>query len=157
MGQNNQEYRLEYWATCSSICSFPYTTHLFVCSALLISFVRSAALTCLLNRSLFMLFKEKYSLYSLKNELNGSRFSQNLVYTTGSSYNNSPQNSNSCSLSVPTLCFIHYQFIFFSSNLPSSIKRWTKWVPILIKLGAHHGLFLPQLFTKFQLLLSLRS
>ena len=33
--------------------------------------------------------------------------------TTGTSYNNSPQNSNSCSLSVPTQNTFHYQFLSF--------------------------------------------
>ena len=36
-------------------------------------------------------------------------------------------------------------------------KKWTEWVPILTKLGVHHGLFQQQLSTKFQLLFSLHS
>ena len=47
VGQNNKEYRLEYWATRSSLLarSFACTTHLFACSALLASLARSAAHT----------------------------------------------------------------------------------------------------------------
>ena len=33
MGQNNQEYRLEHWATCLSVRSFARTAHSFACSA----------------------------------------------------------------------------------------------------------------------------
>ena len=29
VGQNNQEYRLNYWDTCSSVCLFARTIHLF--------------------------------------------------------------------------------------------------------------------------------
>ena len=35
MVQNNQEPRLQYWATCSSVHSFARTTHSFACSGLL--------------------------------------------------------------------------------------------------------------------------
>ena len=42
VSQNNQEYRLEYWATRSSVRSF---AHSFACSARLALFARSAALT----------------------------------------------------------------------------------------------------------------
>ena len=35
MGQNNQEYRLKYWATHSSVRSFACTAHSFACSRLL--------------------------------------------------------------------------------------------------------------------------
>ena len=49
---NSQEYRLEYWATRSSICSFARTAHLFACSGLLASLAPSAALTRSLARSL---------------------------------------------------------------------------------------------------------
>ena len=52
MGPNNQEYRLQYWATQSSVRSFARTAHSFACSALLASLARSAALTRLLARSL---------------------------------------------------------------------------------------------------------
>ena len=45
VGQNNQEYRLEYRATRSSVRSFARTAHSFACSALLASLKRSAALT----------------------------------------------------------------------------------------------------------------
>ena len=37
MGQNNQEYRMKNWATCSSIRSFARTAHSFTCSTLLAS------------------------------------------------------------------------------------------------------------------------
>ena len=50
--QNNQEYRLKYWATRSSICSFACTAHLFACSSQLASLTGCAALTRLLARSL---------------------------------------------------------------------------------------------------------
>ena len=52
VGQNKQEYRLKYWATCSSIHSFGCTAHSFACSALLAYLARSTALTRLLARSL---------------------------------------------------------------------------------------------------------
>ena len=54
VGQNNQEYRLKYWVTCSSFHSFTRTQS-FACSALLPLFKRSALLTrwlALLLRSL---------------------------------------------------------------------------------------------------------
>ena len=35
VGQNNQEYRLKYWATRSSVRSFARTAHSFACSGLL--------------------------------------------------------------------------------------------------------------------------
>ena len=41
MGQNNQKYRLKYWATRSSV----RTAHSFVCSALFASLAHSAVLT----------------------------------------------------------------------------------------------------------------
>ena len=50
--ENSQEYRLEYWATRSSVRSFTRTAHLFACSGLLASLAPSAALTRLLARSL---------------------------------------------------------------------------------------------------------
>ena len=52
MVNNSQEYRLKYWATRSSVCSFPRTAHSFACSGLLASLAPSAALTRLLARSL---------------------------------------------------------------------------------------------------------
>ena len=52
VGQNNQKYRLMYWATRPSVRSFPRTTHSFACSALLASLAGSAVLTRLLARSL---------------------------------------------------------------------------------------------------------
>ena len=48
MDQNNQESRLKYWATRSSIHSFTYTSHSFACYTLLVSLARSAALIRLL-------------------------------------------------------------------------------------------------------------
>ena len=56
VGQINQENRLEYWATRSSVRSFARTANLFACSALLASLARSAALT--LARSLTSLTPE---------------------------------------------------------------------------------------------------
>ena len=50
MVQNNQESRYKHWATRSFIRLFTHTTHLFACSALLVSLTRSAELTCLLAR-----------------------------------------------------------------------------------------------------------
>ena len=41
MGQNNQEYRLKYWVTRSSVRSFARTAHSFACSALLASLART--------------------------------------------------------------------------------------------------------------------
>ena len=41
VGQNNQEYRLEYWATRSSICSVTRTAHSFACSSQLPLLARS--------------------------------------------------------------------------------------------------------------------
>ena len=52
VGQNNQEYRLRYSATRSSICSFARTPHSFACSGLLALLTGSAVLTHLLARSL---------------------------------------------------------------------------------------------------------
>ena len=52
MVENNQEYRLKYWATRSSIRSFAHTAHSFACSGLLASLAPSAALTRSLARSL---------------------------------------------------------------------------------------------------------
>ena len=43
MVDNSQGSRRKYWATCSSVCSFARTAHLFVCSALLASLARSLA------------------------------------------------------------------------------------------------------------------
>ena len=43
--QNRQKYRLQYWATCSSVRSFACTAHSFACSGLLASLAPSAALT----------------------------------------------------------------------------------------------------------------
>ena len=45
VGQNNQEYRLKYWATHSSVYLFTSTAHSFACSALLALLARSAVLT----------------------------------------------------------------------------------------------------------------
>ena len=50
--QNNQEYRLKYWATRSSVLPIIRTAHSFACSTLLASLMGSAALTCLLARLL---------------------------------------------------------------------------------------------------------
>ena len=47
VGQNNQKYRLKYWAIHSSLHSFAPTAHSFACSALLALLARSAALTLL--------------------------------------------------------------------------------------------------------------
>ena len=52
MGQINQEYRLEYWATRSSVRLFARTAHLFACFGLFASLAPSAALTRLLICSL---------------------------------------------------------------------------------------------------------
>ena len=52
VGQNNQESRRKYWATCLFICSFACTAHLFVCSTLLAWLTCSTAFTHLLARSL---------------------------------------------------------------------------------------------------------
>jgi len=52
VGQINQEYRLKYWATCSSVRLFARTAHSFICSALLASLAHSAVLICSLARSL---------------------------------------------------------------------------------------------------------
>ena len=52
MVDNSQEYRLKYWATRSSVCSFNRTAHSFACSGLLASLTLSAALTCSLAHSL---------------------------------------------------------------------------------------------------------
>ena len=46
VGQKNQEYRLEYWATHSSIRSFAHTAHSFAC-ALLCARALSCSLTSL--------------------------------------------------------------------------------------------------------------
>ena len=51
VGQNKQEYRLEYWATRSFVCSFARTAHSFACSGLLASLVPSVVLTRSLARS----------------------------------------------------------------------------------------------------------
>ena len=45
MVDNSQEYRLQYWATRSSVHSFARTAHSFACSGLLASLAPSAALT----------------------------------------------------------------------------------------------------------------
>ena len=50
VGQNDPEYRLKYWATCSSIRSFARTAHLFPRSALLASLARSTPFTRSLAR-----------------------------------------------------------------------------------------------------------
>ena len=52
VGQNNQESRLKYWATRSSVRSFARTAHSFACSGLLASLPLSAAPTRSLARSL---------------------------------------------------------------------------------------------------------
>ena len=44
MVENSQEYRLQYWATRSSVGSFARTAHSFACSGLLASLAPSAAL-----------------------------------------------------------------------------------------------------------------
>ena len=49
---NSQKYRLQYWATRSSVRSFARTAHSFACSGLLASLAPSAALTRSLARSL---------------------------------------------------------------------------------------------------------
>ena len=49
---NKQESSHKYWATHSSVCSFTRTTHSFPCSGLLALLAPSAALSCLLARSL---------------------------------------------------------------------------------------------------------
>ena len=59
VGQNNQEYRLKNWATCSSVPSFARTTHSFACFALITSLSRSAALICSLACSLTSELVEK--------------------------------------------------------------------------------------------------
>ena len=41
VGQNDQEYRLQYWATRSSVRSFARTAHSFTCSALCSALTRS--------------------------------------------------------------------------------------------------------------------
>ena len=76
----------------------------------------------------------------------------------------SPKILNPCSppLFPPCLPFfsppIFERFVLFIEKFCLLLfQKWTKWVPILTKLGEHHGLVLPQLSTKFQLLLSLRS
>ena len=45
MVDNSQEYRLKYWAPCSSVRLFARTAHSFACSGLLASLAPSAALT----------------------------------------------------------------------------------------------------------------
>ena len=67
VGQNNQEYRFEYWATRSSVHSFAQTTDSFAGSALLASRARSAALI----RSLAPHYSLAHSLLSLTPELVG--------------------------------------------------------------------------------------
>ena len=52
VGQNNEESRLKYWATRSSLHSFARTTHSIACSTLLALLARSAALTRSLAHSL---------------------------------------------------------------------------------------------------------
>ena len=42
VGQNNQKYRLKYWATRSSVRSFARTAHSFACSGLLALLASSA-------------------------------------------------------------------------------------------------------------------
>ena len=69
VGQNNQEYRLKYWATCSSIRLFAGIAHSFACSALFASLARSAALT----RSLARLLRSLPSLWDSE-WLNGYLF-----------------------------------------------------------------------------------
>ena len=51
MVQNNQESRLHYWATCSSVRSIARTAHSFACSALFALLACSAAFTHSLARS----------------------------------------------------------------------------------------------------------
>ena len=51
MGQSNQELRLKYWATRSSIRLFARTAHSFACSGLLTLLAPSAALTRSLTHS----------------------------------------------------------------------------------------------------------
>ena len=52
MVENSQKYRLQYWATRSSVRSFTRIAHSFACSGLLASLAPSAALTRSLARSL---------------------------------------------------------------------------------------------------------
>ena len=52
IGQTDQKSSCKYWATRSSICSLARIAHSFACSALLALLARSAALICLLVRSL---------------------------------------------------------------------------------------------------------
>ena len=52
MVDNSQEYRLQYWATRSSVRSFARIAHSFACSGLLASLAPSAVLTRSLARSL---------------------------------------------------------------------------------------------------------
>ena len=55
MGQINQEYRLKYWATSSSVRSFTRTVLSFACSALLALLSCSALLASLACSALFAL------------------------------------------------------------------------------------------------------
>ena len=48
MVQNSHKWRHKYWATGSSVCSFPCTAYSYACSALLALLMRSTALICLL-------------------------------------------------------------------------------------------------------------
>ena len=105
--------------------------------------------------SIFDFFKVQISILALKFGLYGSRHSPNLTCTMGSSRHNSPQVINPCTLAVPAPFIINY--VFFSPNQHSSVKNWTKWIPIFTKLGVHHGLLPPKLTARFQLLLPLRS
>ena len=65
MVQNQQESRLKYWATCSSVCSFACTAHSFTCSKLLASLARYAALTHPLARLLTPLLVQKWMIRRL--------------------------------------------------------------------------------------------
>ena len=49
------------------------------------------------------------------------------------------------------------KIFFFGPSPLWSVKKWTEWLPILTKLGVHHGLLVPQLSTKRQLIRSLCS
>ena len=72
MVDDSQEYRLQYWATCSSVRSFARTAHSFACPGLLASLVRSAALTRSLVRSLPSSWERAYS-YEINTSIS-SRF-----------------------------------------------------------------------------------
>ena len=65
VGQNNQEYRLEYWATRSSVRSYARITHPFACAALLAFLARSTALARLLTLLTPSLVGKRFFVYSM--------------------------------------------------------------------------------------------